>query len=293
MQDAITCLAGLGLAIQHEGDGLRVSGGLELLREQTIRAAMGEYSALLKSLDLPLVVDSTNTRLLASAQAGATGVAACIAEAQSGGRGRRGRDWRSPLGRNLYLSLLHTSPTGTIAPGQFSLAAGAAVARAIASTGAKGIGLKWPNDLLWQGRKLGGLLLEYQVRDNRGLLVIGVGINISSAPPAPNGDALPAVSLDEVMAGGRLASRNVLAGRILAELISMLALPADRGPHDWRRQWREFDCVIGHPVRILPGRGEAFDGIATGIDEHGALLLDTITGPRTVHSGEVSLRLRD
>ncbi|WP_242445717.1 biotin--[acetyl-CoA-carboxylase] ligase [Chromatium okenii] len=155
------------------------SQALEQLNAEHIHAALSTAGqAMLAHLVCHEQLDSTNAELLRQAAAGAPSPAACLAERQTAGRGRRGREWVSPFG-NLYLSLLWRSPLPAAALGGTSLVAGAVTTEVLQALGAQHLSLKWPNDLLWHGQKLAGLLLEVGAKSSTtSTLVIGIGINL-------------------------------------------------------------------------------------------------------------------
>ncbi len=161
--------------------GYRLPAGVELLRADPIRAAvLPERAEHLRSLELLFDVGSTNTRLLA-APAPCYGKAdVVISELQHAGRGRRGRQWFAPFGGSLALSMGWAFPDAARASPSLSLSVGVAVARALTRAGARDIALKWPNDVWFGDRKVGGVLLEMRAEaSGPAHVVIGVGLNVS------------------------------------------------------------------------------------------------------------------
>jgi len=155
-------LAARGIAIEaRRGIGYRIPGGLDLLDAAALSAALpAKARPLLAGLELVAETASTNERLLAAAERGDIHCRCLLAEYQSEGRGRRGRQWRCPYGAGVLLSLGWRFERGAEALAGLSLAAGVAVRDALAAAGIPGVGLKWPNDLYAGGRKLGGILVE-------------------------------------------------------------------------------------------------------------------------------------
>lgn len=288
LDDAIALLTRFQVPMSAAGSSYSVPGGLELLSEETIRSAMGARVSALTSIDVQLLVDSTNVRL--GAYAAHVGTRVCLAEAQSSGHGRGEKSWVSPMAANLYLSLRWRIVSGRQPPAMTSLAVGAAVARAIASHADVEIALKWPNDLVWRQRKLGGLLVEHRRIGTASVLIIGVGINVSM----PHHDSVaidqPWVDLSEACGHARV-SRNTLAGLVIAELVhTMLELDTgDTGA--WLQRWQCLDAVRGQQVRLRTSDGCSVDGVARGVDDSGALLLESGGLTRAYHAGEVSLRV--
>lgn len=285
-------LAELGLQVESvKGRGYRIPGGIDLLREDDVRAAMGDEAlALLSRLDLCDSIDSTNARAMAEIAAGQGAGYVCSAEQQSAGRGRRGRAWVSPYARNLYLSVIWEYSGGAAVLEGMSLAVGVAIARALADFSLPPVQLKWPNDLLHEGRKLGGVLLE-MTGDAAGScqVVVGIGLNVAM-PPAAAADIDQAwTDLATISAGGQ-PSRSALLGAILNQLLPLLAGFERHGFAPWQAQWNSLDAYADMEV-ILHSGSRQLAGTARGVDERGALQLETATaGMQSVFGGEISLR---
>lgn len=273
--------------------GYRLPMAVELLELECIRAAMREaYRGRLNRLEVLFEADSTNTRLLAMS-APPPGLAdVCLCELQHAGRGRRGRAWVSPFGGSIALSVGWTFREASRATPALSLAVGVAVARALERIEARDIKLKWPNDIWFNDRKIGGVLVELRTEPGGpGHVVIGVGLNLS----------LSADTRREIAAGGvRVAAladacaagiaRNRLAATLLEELLSMLEDFERDGFAAFRDRWRLLDAFGGRAARVLAGDTE-IEGIPRGVDDDGALLLECGAGLVRFVSGEVSLRL--
>jgi BirA family biotin operon repressor/biotin-[acetyl-CoA-carboxylase] ligase len=287
-------LRGLGVEVQAlPRRGYRLSNPVELLDARRIGSELGpQRMAQLRTLELKFEVDSTNTRLLAAAPPPLGQADACLSELQHAGRGRRGRRWIAPFGAGVALSLAWTFSDGAGALAALSLGVGVAVARALARAGAHGVTLKWPNDIWLRDRKLGGVLIELRAEaSGPAHVVIGVGINVD----------LPAAARREIEAGGvRVAavadacaaapSRNLVAGAILDELLSMLGQFEREGFAAFRDAWTALDALSGRPARVLLG-DTVVSGTARGVDQEGALLLDTGDRVQRFVSGEASLRV--
>ncbi len=230
-------------------------------------------------------LDSTNAWLLAAAAGGAVSGTVCLADRQNAGRGRRGRRWISPPGSNLYLSLLWRFP---LSPGELqglSIATGIACARVLRSLGANGVSLKWPNDLYWDRRKLGGILIEMS-HGRDCVVVAGIGINV--AIPDDAGSRIDQPWTDLAMALPRPLTRDALATALLDALLPLYAgFPQTTG--DLPQAWAAFDHLANQEVELRTERG-CRRGIARGIDFQGALLLDTAAGRERHITGEVSVR---
>jgi BirA family biotin operon repressor/biotin-[acetyl-CoA-carboxylase] ligase len=272
------------------GEGYRLGQPLELLSRSRVRAHIGDVALpLLADLEIYLEIDSTNAQLMRRADAGARSGEGCLAERQLAGRGRRGRTWLSPFGRNLYLSLLWRFDCGPDRLPGLSLAVGVAVSRALEASGVYGCGLKWPNDLVLEGRKFGGVLIEIAGEvAGECCAVIGVGVNLQMPRGLGTDIDQPWTDLQS-SAGSPLPSRNLLAGRVLDQLLAL----CDGFPHcgfaPYRDAWVERDIHFGRPVIVHSPRGQ-WSGVARGVDRTGALLLDRNGAIVTISSGEVSMR---
>lgn len=284
--NAIRKLSSRGLAVESvPGRGYRLAQPVELLDAERIGGHLVKSSHLLSRLDLLFEVDSTNRYLVQQGMAGTPSGHACLAETQTAGRGRRGRDWVSPLGANLYLSLLWRFNDGPARLAGLSLAVALAMVRAFRGLGIEGIGVKWPNDLLWQGKKVAGVLLEVSGESSGPCqVVIGIGVNIGMRPGTEVGQ--PWADLQAIQPG---LSRNAVAGALLDELLALLATFDATGLRPWLDEWRAVDLYAGRRVVLLLHHREVI-GIARGIDADGLLRLETAEGIQRFASGEVSLR---
>ncbi len=273
------------------GKGYRLKRPLELLSEKAIMAQMSAPAkALLAGMEIHDALDSTNTYLMAKTAAGAPGGMACLAEFQTAGRGRIGRVWQSPFGGNICLSLLWRFEDHSAVAG-LSLAVGVALVRALRRAGVEGLGLKWPNDVLWRGQKLGGILLEVSGEAHgRCAVVIGIGVNVRVSPGAAQAIDQPWVDLDQVCAGAP-PSRNRLIALMLEEILQLLAEYPDRGFRAYLPEWRQHHCQAGKRVMLHLG-DKAIRGVVAGISDEGLLVLDCEEGGRREFaSGDLRLRL--
>jgi BirA family biotin operon repressor/biotin-[acetyl-CoA-carboxylase] ligase len=281
----------LGLPLESvRGQGYRLQRPVELLDpERILRDLSPRGRRAIARLEIHRQIDSTNRHLMGEVAAGAASATCCLAERQTAGRGRLGRPWISPFGANLYLSVLWRSFAAPATLGGFSLAAGAVVADVLRRAGVRGLALKWPNDLVWRRRKLGGMLLEL-AGEAQGpcALVVGVGINLRMAPEQGRTIDQPWVDLQEAL-GGTGFSRNAIAARVIDALIDALTRFGHEGLTPFLQLWEDFDLFRGEPVTLLLG-DRVIRGIATGIAPDGALRLMTAEGERRFHAGEVSLR---
>jgi BirA family biotin operon repressor/biotin-[acetyl-CoA-carboxylase] ligase len=272
------------------GQGYQLATPLELLNAERIDATL---SPAVRERVGPIhcfaELDSTNTWLLEQAAEGAPSGTCVLAERQTAGRGRRGRNWHSPFAANLYLSILWRFDTGPAALGALSLAAGATVAQTVEAFGVKGVQLKWPNDIHWQERKLGGLLIEV-AGETQGpsRAVLGLGLNLNMPATAGNSIDQPWVDLREACQGQSL-ERNTIAAACIEQLTTLLASFLHQGPKPFIDAWQRFDGYRDQPASLHWSEHQV-QGIYRGIDEHGALLLQVGTETRHFAAGEFSLR---
>jgi BirA family biotin operon repressor/biotin-[acetyl-CoA-carboxylase] ligase len=281
----------LGVAIEAvRGRGYRLAAPLELLDARVIGGRLaGRGGPSQAPLEVHDQLDSTNSRLMELARQGAPSGSVCLAELQTAGRGRCGRTWVTPFGAGLALSLLWRSALGPGRLGGLSLAAGAVVAEVLSAAGVAGIELKWPNDVLWQRRKLAGLLLEVAGEaEGPSHLVLGLGVNLRLPAGAGDGIDQPWCDLAQAL-GGRLPGRNALAADLIGGLWAAAETYGREGIAPFRARWSAFDRLQGAPVELRSGAAR-LAGIHRGIDDDGALLLETEAGVRPYHAGEVSLR---
>lgn len=281
-----------GLSIESvKGRGYRLAEPLELLDQEVVATALAEpIRQLVTGFEIHEEVDSTNRIALQRAQDGNGRGHIIVAERQTAGRGRRGRQWVSPFGRNIYFSALWEFDGGAAALEGLSLAVGVAVASALKDVGVAGIGLKWPNDVVWDGRKLAGILLE-MVGDAAGRcqVVIGIGINVAMARNELTA-AIDQPWVDVATAAGSSVSRNRLLAALLTHLLPLLQRFEREGFASTHAEWSALDCFLGREVSVHLGETLIL-GRAAGVTSTGALLVDTPQGCRQFHGGEVSLRL--
>lgn len=287
-------LRALGIEVQAlPRRGYRLKDPVELLDAQRIRAELApECQSHLHELELLFDVDSTNTRLLGARPPPPGTADVCLTELQHAGRGRLGRHWIAPFGSGISMSLGWTCSDVVRTLPALSLGVGVAVSRALVRAGAAGISLKWPNDIWYRDRKLGGVLTELRAEaGGPAHVVIGVGLNVLLPEEArrqieASGVAVAAVT--DACQGH--PSRNLLAGAILDELLSMLLQYERFGFPAFRDAWIALDGLKDRQAQVVVG-GTTIAGIARGVDSEGALLLETEDRMQRFVSGEASLRL--
>lgn len=266
---------------------------MERLDALLIRAQLDDaHVPLVQELELVPELDSSNTRLLAAPPPPGGRATVCIAEHQTAGRGRQGRSWIAPPGAAITLSVGWLFRKAARDLPALSLATGVAAARALARCGARGVRLKWPNDIWFDDRKLGGILLELRPEPaGQAFVVIGVGVNVVLDAAAQAALAVQGVRAADLVETCALApSRNRVAGALLDELLGMLVQFEQEGFTPFRAAWTALDALRGRPSRVLYGNTWVA-GLPQGVDGDGALVFDAGGQVRRFSSGEVSLRL--
>ncbi|MEO8366529.1 MAG: bifunctional biotin--[acetyl-CoA-carboxylase] ligase/biotin operon repressor BirA [Pseudoxanthomonas sp.] len=275
----IDAQAGRGYALRHP---------LELLQADAIVEALPAHiRAGIAALDLAWSLDSTNSELLRR-ETPASGIAILMAERQTGGRGRRGKTWSSPLAAHLYLSVARQFTGGLARLGGLSLVAGVAAAEALHACGYPDVRLKWPNDLLVDDRKLGGLLVEGG-GEHAGPVraVIGLGVNVRMPEAVAASIDQPWIDLAGLQ--GHAPARNRIAAILLAHLVPALDQFDAEGLAPFLARYARFDALAGRWVEIHLG-ADVHSGIALGIAADGALRVEIGGEERLFHAGEVSVR---
>lgn len=263
------------------GKGYSLSAPMQLLDEQAIlsQVAQGNVSVI-------PVIDSTNQYLLERMHDMQSG-AACIAEYQQAGRGRRGRQWFSPFGANLYMSMYWRLEQGPAAAMGLSLVIGIIMAETLRSLGADDVRVKWPNDIYLNDRKLAGILVELTGKTGDAAhIVIGAGINLAMRTADTSQINQGWINLQEA---GVTVNRNELAARLINSLREALPLFEQEGLTPFIARWAALDNFINRPVKLLIGEREVH-GIARGVDSQGGLLLEQDGEIKAWVGGEISLR---
>jgi BirA family biotin operon repressor/biotin-[acetyl-CoA-carboxylase] ligase len=213
----------------------------------------------------------------------------CIAERQTGGRGRRGRSWIATPYSNILMSMAWRYEGGPAMAAGLSLAAGVAVIESLRELGIAGAGLKWPNDVLWQNRKLAGLLLDVRGEDTGPTrVVLGLGVNVHLREEDSSRVDQPWADLTSIV--GKPVDRNRLAAILIHQLDNMFDQFVRDGLAAFAGRWQQAHVYHGEAVRVLRGN-EVFEGVVVGIDDSGAIQLRDSSGQiHSYHSGEISLR---
>ncbi len=286
---ALRELEDLGLKlVRMRGRGYRLAEPYDCLDAAAVGAQLGAPARHFR-LELLDACASTNTLLLERARAGARAGHVIACELQSAGRGRRGNSWQSGLGGSLTFSLLWRFAQGATGLSGLSLAAGVAVARALAAVGVAEVRLKWPNDLLHAGRKLGGILIElHDDGPDSTAAVIGIGLNVRLRTSLR--DTIAQAVTDVASISGQVPQRNRLLAATLIELAQVLEQFAGHGFAPLRQEWIARHAHQGKPITLTSADGNTVAGRAAGVAEDGALLVETTRGVERFVSGELSLR---
>ncbi|MBV1878705.1 MAG: biotin--[acetyl-CoA-carboxylase] ligase [Pseudomonadales bacterium] len=273
-------------AILSKGQ-VKLTEPIELLDAGTIHSHIdANIAAQISSVDIHRRIKSTNTYLMSRINAAGFHGSVCLSESQSAGRGRRGRVWASPFGKNIYLSLGWQMQNQKGALEGLSLVVGLQVAKSLASFGVEGVSVKWPNDIILRDGKLSGILIEMgapakgQVR-----LVIGVGVNLGM-------NRREAETIDQPWSATGVIdgmSRNKLCARLITNILKELSQFSKTGFAPYMESWNACNYFLNKPVRILSGEQVVY-GLDRGVDERGNLMLETGEGMLAFNAGEVSLR---
>jgi len=259
---------------------------------------VAQLSTVPAHLEVADTVDSTND-WLKRRLADLPSPTVMIAAEQTAGRGRRGRPWHSPADQGLYLSMAVQLGTPLQALGALSLVAGLAAASAIDLNGQTAIQLKWPNDLLLNGQKCGGCLVEVISDPQRSnplhWVIIGVGINLKLADDTSiDQPGIDQPGIDQpwtdLHRAGHAVDINRLAAALIDQLIVHIAAFAEGGFATMRSRWQARDAFDGQAVVVHQGDGQTLHGQAAGVTDAGELLLIRAEGQQRISSGEVSLR---
>lgn len=277
-------------AVRNRGYRLRSgSDALDAARiTQLLPAAVRRH---VRGIETAWTVDSTNSVLLARPNSPFEVSDAFLAEYQTAGRGRRGRAWLAPPGGSICLSLGWTFREVPHEIGALGLAIGVCALRALRDSGVESAALKWPNDILVEGKKLGGILIELRAESaGPANVVIGIGLNVAlGAELLQRIGETGVAAIDIVSAGLKQPSRNALAAALIDQAVRGLLAFEKQGLRPFMEEWRSADALRGHQVDVHTLEGVA-RGLARGIDLHGALVLETPHGVRRFVSGDVTVR---
>ena len=283
-------LDGIGVPYTRQGSVLTLNHGMELLDEGAIRTELQHLVSELQmsTLDLEIhrVTQSTNDVVMQRLVESQSTAILCAAEMQTAGKGRRGRRWISPFGRNVYLTYGRFIGRELSELGGLSLVVGMVVVDVLRAMGLERVGLKWPNDILLGGGKLGGILVELRASDTGGIgLVAGVGLNLAL-------NVKESLNIDQpwsAISSQLEMPRNILLGTLGGRIVNAIQTFEDVGFDSFAEKWSEYNLYTGQQVNVIRG-SETISGIDSGVDQQGNLLLRTGAGLEVHNSGEVSVR---
>ena len=276
--------------ISRERHGYRLKDAPDLLLPSEIQIAL-DTQTIGRDMHYYPSVDSTNRVAKALAYHGAQDGTIVVAEEQTGGKGRLERNFFSPRGKGIWFSVVLRPNFSPHEAPKFTLMAAVAVAEAMARFNLQAQ-IKWPNDILFDGRKLVGILTEMSGEIGKiAYIVIGVGINVNINRDEFPEDLRPvAASLSEM--SGETISRVELFRAVLEEFDKLYAIVNSSGFDKVIELWRNYNVTLGKNVRVIAAvdGGESFTGKAVDLDSSGALVVETSDGLRTVYAGDVSIR---
>ena len=280
-------LAGLGMSVLAAGEALRLAERVDLYDAQLLSESLRASGLQLELVD---ECPSTSTELGERAKGGAAHGTVLACEHQAAGRGRRGNDWVSAVGGSVTFSVLWRFVRGARPLAGLGLAVAVGAAEALESLGARDVTLKWPNDLLYKGSKLGGILIEITGEAaGPSAAIVGVGINVRLGAAARERIGRPVTDLASCGMGA-LSRTAVLAG-LLESIAPVLERFSREGFAPFRQAWLKRHAWQGRRVVLLGTGRPLAEGEVVGIAEDGALELASERGVERFHSGELSLRL--
>lgn len=273
--------------------GYRLATPLDLLAHDTVISNLRAEASRIQ-LSIVDTIDSTNTALLQQAALGAASGTCLAAELQTAGRGRRGRVWHSAMGASLTFSLLWRFDRGVAALGGLSLVVGLAVANALRELGIEAT-LKWPNDILLNEQKLGGILIETQ-GDMLGptAAVIGIGLNMHLPEDMKATIDQPTAAIDDAhppaLSQKYRIARSECLGAVLRHLVLLLDVFSTIGFAPLRDPWRALHAAHGRLVDVI-APNDNFCARVVDVAEDGTLIVDRGSGRRSITAAEISIRL--
>ncbi|MEN6568332.1 MAG: biotin--[acetyl-CoA-carboxylase] ligase [Veillonellales bacterium] len=274
----------------HSRRGYCLRQAPDLLLPAEIRAGL-QTTVFGREIHYFSVTESTNIAAKRLAAEGCPEGTIVVAESQQSGRGRLSRGWFSPFGKGIWLSIVLRPPFSPQDAPKCTLLAAVALNRAIRKVGRITCGIKWPNDILYQGKKLVGILTEMSAEmDAINYVVIGAGINVNVAQNDFPADLSP-IATSVSAAAGQPVDRVILLCEILHQLELSYQTALQQGFEQILADWREQSITLGQTVDVF-GLNHNFSGIAQDIDGEGALLVKTADGIVRVLAGDVSIRPR-
>tara|TARA_R100000657_G_C4661006_1_gene104787 strand:- start:260 stop:1255 length:996 start_codon:yes stop_codon:yes gene_type:complete len=269
-----------------KGRGYKLAQPIQLLDATKIKQIQLAGSA---QILVQHITDSTNSQLLQRLQAGQVMVpgSVIVAEAQSAGRGRRGRPWYSPFGSNLYFSCYWRLEQGVPAAMGLSLVIGLAVCRVLQQQYQVTAKVKWPNDIYVNDRKLAGILIELSGQADAGCdVVIGIGLNVGM--PEHSNLYIDQPFTDIRTASGQQIDRNTLIVALQHQVTLILRQFSETGFSSFTAEFNQHDLYANQKVVLLAKTPIA--GICRGVDNQGGIIIETTNATETYYGGELSLR---
>tara|TARA_R110002167_G_scaffold335284_1_gene542602 strand:+ start:655 stop:1611 length:957 start_codon:yes stop_codon:yes gene_type:complete len=282
---AVPSLEGLNVPIEVvKGKGYRIQGGLDLLDKNQILSILPCNIKERVNLDILLSHSSTNDYLSSLESPVGQTYHICLAEHQTAGRGRRGKEWISPFAKNVSFSASFLLGGGAEALSGLSLVVGVAVAKTLQALGLKNVGLKWPNDVFVGDKKIAGILLELSGEATTNWNVVcGIGLNVHM-------DERDGVVIDQSwcsISESIVIERNMVVASLLTQLVEVLESFKKDGFKVFMDEWAQFDILSGERVIVTP---TGIEGRAVGVNMQGALLVKSADGECVINAGEVSVR---
>ncbi|QDP02531.1 bifunctional biotin--[acetyl-CoA-carboxylase] ligase/biotin operon repressor BirA [Thalassotalea sp. PS06] len=284
----IKALSDMGLDVfKVHGKGYRLAEPIYLLNAERIQEILLSLGAS-NPIEVHTIIDSTNSYLLRRLPNQVIDGQTCVAEYQSAGRGRRGKNWVSPFASHLYVSMYHSLEQGVAAAMGLSVVIGLAVADVLEQYYKLDVQLKWPNDIYIDGRKLAGILVELEGQPTEaGHSVIGLGLNIQM--PEAQGQVIDQPWTDIASQLGQSVDRNILVARLISQFNRRLQQHKLYGLTPMLADWQRRDIFINQAVEIISAN-QLTRGICRGINANGALLIEINGKVKPIYGGEVSLR---
>jgi len=284
----VKVLIAMGLDIYSvTGKGYKLSKPMSLLNQGKIVAALPK-GKIKPILEIHSLIDSTNSYLLRRLPNQLTQGQVCLAEFQSAGRGRRGREWVSPFGSQIYLSLYWHLEQGLSAAMGLSVVTALAVSDAIYAITNMQVQLKWPNDIYFNGEKLAGILIDL---DGQALepshSIIGIGLNVDM--PGHVAEKIDQKWTDLQSHTKHKIDRNLLSAQLIYHLLQRLEQHQNAGLVAMLDEWHARDFYVNKLVKLLTGERSTI-GICRGVNTQGALMLEVDGKVKAIYGGEVSLR---
>ncbi|MEM7027682.1 MAG: biotin--[acetyl-CoA-carboxylase] ligase [Pseudomonadota bacterium] len=275
----------------RRGKGYRLSQSIELLNATTITQALTKNASnLCAGITVHDAIDSTNSYLFEQSKNTLKPGTVVMAEFQTKGKGRRGHQWLSPFASGINFSLFWRLEEAQINTGVLSLIVGVAVIRCLKQIGIKGAGLKWPNDIVIDDCKLGGVLIELHGEVNGPVnIVIGVGLNFQLPE---SGLELDEYTVTDIFSHqSKVIKRNDIASKLISSIFDVLHEMKLQKHITLMNEWRKYDAYKGRTASLLM-EDRTITGKLNGVNDDGYLLMNIQGKEKSFASGELSVRLK-